>query len=433
MSFSIDQTVIHIKLTDKGRELLSRGELRFTQFAIGDSEIDYQFNGENSLENENVAILRPVDNNPDIATFVTKTVSGGTLNALPTVVSNTSVITNTAKQRGLFDVSGGTPTIFGDPLHAKQADMQIDISTADGSRTLVIEQSPSYGSNATEPEAGDYVVVNWTNPNGVSTNNLSVSSPYPYLFYKITGITSGSLASGNLVVTVDRNIPDFEGAGSGIKAGAVLYPNNNNRAISGDSIQNYYGRPFITDFLTEAMLSFIENYDTPTVDVPVWNMTIVFTEEIAGVNPNFLGLDDYFSKNFGGFVQYVQKLDPKVKNLGIIHYTNLSPSNNYAEGLVNSNTTSPVLDLPTIMWHKKGSVNIGLTLSGDTSSKGFLPELNTEYHNLVDNNGNVVGKVLNDMKIFIIEDQELIFAMSYKSNRSWTLPNINTGLNIKLC
>ena len=35
----------------------------------------------------------------------------------------------------------------------------------------------------------------------------------------------------------------------------------------------------------------------------------------------------------------------------------------------------------------------------------------------------VVGKVFNELKMFVIEDQELLFAMSYKSNRSWTLPD----------
>ena len=53
MAFLIDETVIHIKLTDKGRELLSRGELRFKKFAIGDSEIDYNFNSDNNVSSEN--------------------------------------------------------------------------------------------------------------------------------------------------------------------------------------------------------------------------------------------------------------------------------------------------------------------------------------------------------------------------------------------
>ena len=39
-----DPVVLNIKLTSKGRELLSEGNLNFKYFAIGDSEIDYAFN-----------------------------------------------------------------------------------------------------------------------------------------------------------------------------------------------------------------------------------------------------------------------------------------------------------------------------------------------------------------------------------------------------
>jgi hypothetical protein len=35
--------------------------------------------------------------------------------------------------------------------------------------------------------------------------------------------------------------------------------------------------------------------------------------------------------------------------------------------------------------------------------------------------------------MFVIEDQELLFAMSYKSNRNWTLPQVIGGFNVTLC
>jgi hypothetical protein len=62
-----------------------------------------------------------------------------------------------------------------------------------------------------------------------------------------------------------------------------------------------------------------------------------------------------------------------------------------------------------------------------------LPESNTNYANLVDQFGNIAGKVFTDLKIFIIEDQELLQAMSYKTNRSWTLAQINAGFNASAC
>jgi len=58
-----------------------------------------------------------------------------------------------------------------------------------------------------------------------------------------------------------------------------------------------------------------------------------------------------------------------------------------------------------------------------TNSDTGATSLNTEYYDLADESDNIVGKVFTELKIFVIEDQELLFAMSYKSNRNWTLPN----------
>ena len=78
------------------------------------------------------------------------------------------------------------------------------------------------------------------------------------------------------------------------------------------------------------------------------------------------------------------------------------------------------------MWHKSNSDTLGVTLIASGDSKlltGTTKSLDVVYYDLCDINGFVVGKVFPDLKIFVIEDQELLFAMSYKSNRSWTLPN----------
>ena len=78
------------------------------------------------------------------------------------------------------------------------------------------------------------------------------------------------------------------------------------------------------------------------------------------------------------------------------------------------------------MWHKNITPKLGLTLTPKNGLKlltGDTKSLNINYYDLCDNWDNVVGKVFPDLKIFVIEDQELLFALSYKSNRSWTLPN----------
>jgi hypothetical protein len=126
------------------------------------------------------------------------------------------------------------------------------------------------------------------------------------------------------------------------------------------------------------------------------------------------------------YVYYIQNQAPVYKKLGVIHYSNNSPANTYGEEL---HITTPKLEIPTIMWHKSTTKTLGVTLVTTGSSKlltGDTKSLNIEYYDLADmNSGFVVGKVFNGLKIFVIEDQELLYAMSYKSNRSWTLPDFS--------
>jgi hypothetical protein len=425
-----DQTVISIKLTDKGRDLLSRGQLTFDQYAVGDSEIDYNFYDKIGFDAFNATILRPKDNNPNIISFITKEVSGVTHNSLGSVVSNTSLITNTATERGFFTKTGTTYNLLSEANIAKQPHLAIPLSGVAGGTTLSLKQSALYGSNPTEPVVGDYFVVKWGNPDLGDTVGFAVNQSIPYIWYKIESITSGTLNADTLIVVVDKPLPDFNGSGGSSSAGALLYSHSNGRDVSGDSVQNYYGSPYVTDFASEALLSFLENYDTPTIDVPIWNMTIIFTKDVEGVQTTGRSMSQYYSKKYTGFINYIERIAPTVERIGLIHYTNNSPSNNYGEGLVQN---TQVLEIPTVMWHKNsGSTKIGLTLTASTTVL-TLSGLNTTYQTLVDSFGNIVGKVFNDLQIFVIEDQELLYAMSYKSNRNWTLPPISSGFNIVNC
>ena len=74
------------------------------------------------------------------------------------------------------------------------------------------------------------------------------------------------------------------------------------------------------------------------------------------------------------------------------------------------------------MWHKSATRKLGTTLSPIGGQK-LLSDLNLYYYDLADSEGFVVGKMFSDLKLFVIEDQELLFAMSYKTNRNWTLPD----------
>jgi len=152
-------------------------------------------------------------------------------------------------------------------------------------------------------------------------------------------------------------------------------------------------------------------------------MSIIYTEEIAGVQAGNLKFTQFKNRDFGGFISYIQNQAPIIKKMGVIHYTNSSPANVYGEGFL---LDTPTLDIPTIMWHKSLNPTLGTTLS-PIGGQQLLEGLNIYYYDLADPDGFVVGKMFSDLKLFVIEDQELLFAMSYKSNRSWTLPDYNAN------
>jgi hypothetical protein len=410
--------VMIIKLTSKGRELLSGGNLDFKYFAIGDSEVDYEFNAKvNAIDEEYSAfdssILRAADKNPSLISFIPRNISGDSYNELTSVPVAKYVVENQVESLGFF--SDNNTKFIVDSNHVKQPDCIIDIKIPDGGNVIYLKKGSLYGRSREEPAVGDILFVKWSYNKNTTEFTVNKNEPRPHLFYKITKIISGILANNNVAVEVDRDIPDFDGYSSGKYAGAmILY---NELTFSGDTILNMSS----TDYLDESVINFLENSQCPTIVFPYWNMSIIYTEEIAGVQAGNLKYTQFKNRKFGGFISYIQNQAPILKKLGIIHYTNNSSANVYGEGFLHN---TPTLDIPTIMWHKSSTKTLGTTLSANGGQQ-LLTGLNIYYYDLADDNGFVVGKIFPDLKIFVIEDQELLFAMSYKSNRSWTIPNYN--------
>jgi len=426
-----DPTVLNIMLTSCGRELLSTGNLTFKYYAIGDSEVDYRFNANAStcgFDAFDSNILRPADKYPKQLSFIPRNYSGDPYNEILTIPSASYEIQNPVPPIGFF-TSGATEFIT-DSDHVKQPDAMVAMSGVSGGRNIKLLKAPTYGSSGNEPARGDLLLVKWTAGDDttgytVGVNAVGVDYPTPYLIYQIVSISGGtSLGANNLVVTVDRDIPDLSALSLISYAGAMVYYNQ--LTFTGATILTDYG----TDYLDAAVLSFLQNSQCPTVVFPFWNMSIIFTEEIAGVSgatANPVGSDraytQFNSRGYGGFVSYIQNQAPIYKKLGVIHYTNSSPANVYGEGFYQD---TPVLEIPTVMWHKSLTPKLGVTLTpigGIQTLTGETVSLDARYYDLADPLGFVVGKVFIDLKLFVIEDQELLFAMSYKSNRSWSLPD----------
>lgn len=433
-----DPVVLNIKLTSQGRELLSKGKLTFNYFGVGDSEIDYDFNRDAGFNPFNSNVLRPADKNPLQLSFISRNFDDDIYNSISAVPCTPTIVENHVPAIGFFDQ---TATEFlSDTDHVKQPDGMIVVSAVTGGNLLTINKAPTYQANPNEPSVGDFLLVRWANPKTESTTGytVNINLAVPYIWYSVQSIVSGSLSSNNLVIEVDRELPDFgnlTGAtDNGVVAGAMFYYNS----IKYDGDDSYS-----TDDTDDALIAFLQNCQCPTIKFPFWNMSLIYTENIIGVDPTKdKSLGEYRSSSFGGFVSYIQNQakdsDSYKKKLGVIHYTNNSVANVYAEGFYGDPLNSededkvPTLDIPTVMWHKSSGTTLGVRFKASGGLKylvGDTKSLNTRYFDLADSDGNVVGKVFYDLKVFVIEDQELLFALSYKSNRSWTLPNYGVDIN----
>jgi hypothetical protein len=439
-------------MTNEGRKLLSLGLLNFDTFRLGDSEIDYTTLGQSydiTLEN----IIRAKAYNPDLKTPILPTANAtNTYLTIPTLNPVILETLTTAPKTGFFEYGTGTTieyTAYTDTIcHVLQSDTIIPISGITGGTTIPVYQAPTYGSNTYEPKVGDLMLVKMTNDELTSTQNQAVvelNTPVPYLWYQVQGV-SGSLSANTLQVEIDRNFANFSTYAGSNYCWTTFYP---------------LGTGTSKDYLFSDNGFFSGGC--------VWNMNNVWTYPIAGVNPathetfNLYGSESYVgTKEYFGYTSekynIVNTTTPLtlsansfcniVPSISIIHYSNKETCDNQSElkygqkfYIDTTIPSSPKLIMPTLMWHRNqtgttiGQVFSGsgftqyVTLSGQTIYQtNSNNQKNISYYNLVDNFGSKVGRIFPELHMFSIDDQELVAALSYKSNRNWTLPTLNTQL-----
>ena len=291
-----------------------------------------------------------------------------------------------------------------------------------------------------------------------------VYSCFPILTYRIIDVC-------NNLLTLDRSTPDFLEVSSECIARAIIYPQNMVPLYDSFTPEQHW---------SDSVIDFESVCDTDQFDVKIWNMNIPWTESPAGLISNqfknytnfgstqYIGSKEYFgyttsAQTSTDDVYYYNSFGEKQivtpknqKAIAIIHYTNQTIDFFYGEKFAMQpydaqnpdNTQGQArnfkLHIPTLMWHKNPECCFGQTFYVDppnfedknlfqvqyTKSKisENMNQPGLRYYNLWDTfaqpNGlpSRIGKVYPDSKIIIIDDEEIIAALSYKSNRNWTLP-----------
>lgn len=416
--------VISARLTDKGRSKLSLGELNFNTFKLGDSEVDYSSLGSTydiTLEN----ILRAKAWQPRAKTWLLPDSSNpnGSVVIPPLTELEIGTIVE-APEKGFFSSGNTSGTTIISSFTASTTDTFtlneaiINVSDLDGTDTVTITTGTTTSSY--EPVVGDIMMVKYSNPDLTDPQTpytVDLTVPVPYLFYKIQA-TSGTLAANTLQITADRNFPDFSTYGGSNTCDVIFYPNTSG------------GTEFSSGL-----------YSGGTV----WNMNNVWSNQMAGIDlSTYEGYTRYGSESYVGtkeFLGYTSNLTGSCeinKAISIIHYTNTETCDRQSELTYGQRlyveldlNETPILKMPTLMWHRSSGTTIGQTFSGtgvERYVKQYGSNTDIRYFNLADEQGFNVGRIFPDQHLFTIDDDELVAAMSYKSNRNWTLPKVNLGL-----
>ena len=406
--------------------------------------------------------------------------SGGTY-GIPFQDSVSQAVFNTASPRGFFSGNGITWSAYTDNSYVINATYVTKINTLDG--TNIIELIPS-GCSITsirEPEVGDFLVLSLNDNDcecydfstigfcGTVTGDtclMSLESCYPMLTYRIIEVCTPT------TVKVDRFIPDLSMMNGDCVANILIYP---------PIITEIYDTLTPSPHFNQSVINFESVCYTDEFDVNILNMNIPWSENPAGMDPNvytdyskfgsvnYLGTKEYlgYASSSGQTdtdkVYFYNSLGDQVivtpeeqKAIAIIHYTNNSVNLFYGEKFAMEPfdplltfTTAGLgrnfkLHIPWLMWHKSDDCCDGETFWVDPPGFDTFNLFQVEYlestknddmnypglryFHLWDTNPNLnglpsrIGKVFPDQQIIVIDDEEIIAALSYKSNRNWTLP-----------
>ena len=449
MSYIINNTDAYVnsKLTELGRQKLAQGTLNFSFWAIGDSEINYDreaildANPSDATLSAMTRILRPKDRQPDIKSWV---MTGGTNPFQVMTPANIKtlkiVVNNEAKERGFFsgDSTTGYITIDNSPYTLNSGFITDDVIS--GGTDLVLNSTTNFN-------VGDNILLKLSNNvlGGIAPNTNV--EPIPHLWYKIQGI------NGNQI-TVDRELPNLNGSGTT----AIQY-----LIYTGGEVYDTIGSSDTTSYWDSGTLSFDSACDISCSDVPVWNMNNVWCEDLAGITAStyegheyfgsypYLGeKNPYFEYKCSSLVnpdislkcEGLSEMDTVNKSIAIIHYTNNTISNFYGEffHIDNSSGKTLKIHLPDLMYHNRyfsGGTGdkMGMTFISDDTVQ-TIGTSNLEYVNLIEDptlisagaTPLIVGKVFPQLKVVVFDDEEIVAALSYKSNRNWTLPKLSATL-----
>jgi hypothetical protein len=463
MSYIIKNTaaLINTRITDVGRRKISQGNFNIAYFQVGDSEVSYT--AVPNYNSTNNSILMPAYNAQNDTgvpesnkqnvkyPFYVQGNSGNTY-GIPYMDSKVEPVYNSAGVKGFFTGSTSSWLRQYSSAYTVNSVYEMALTNLTGGTVITVDFTP--GSCASLDDI----------PGSGTTNVGDIAVIY------LDGNGSCTTFSGSPEFTLDRFSPIYTGANPSALAKVVIYPS---------------GMTALYDTLTPMpnwdidIINFESPCDVSFEDTKIWNMNIPWSESPAGLMSNvfedytyygsvpYIGSKEYwnYQNESGGTdtgeVYYYNSFDEKIKVsprdqkcIAIVHYTNQSIDNVYGEkfALLPEDPLNPddntglarhfKVSVPTLLWHKNPGTTFGETFYVEPpnyetlfqefylkSTKNLdMNDPGIRYYYLYDvhpddnNNLNRVGRVFPDQQTIVFDDEEIVAALSYKSNRNWTLP-----------
>jgi hypothetical protein len=388
------------RLTQKGRESIANGNFVITYFAVGDSE--YSYTGSTTGQ----TIMAPFDDYGNIK-YPIQYVSGSSPYGIPVSMMETVECANVMGPAGF--VSGS---------YIKSSYETVSSFTG-GTDTLTVVDGSDYLT-------GSFITLA-LNGNKIDSGNDLITGQTNSFIYKI-------VSTGSTSITLDRTVPTLS------STNVVVIQNDaefENPIPTGTTEQH---NPWSLNVV----------WDQKPIGLGTTHRNITgYTSNVYVGTKEFFGYKSSEGQTYNTGTTIVNTVDELVtitpeeqKAIAIIHYSengdDVDPNRFFKYDDHISTSTTPTGDeelsdeeyfqvyIPFLLYHRNTGTTVGAILHMDTEDKEMVSLHNSrfvlKYRDLLDEQNIRVGKIFYNQQIIVIDDEEIVAALDYKSNRKFTLP-----------
>lgn len=413
------------RITDKGRKKIAQGDFNISYFQIGDSEFDYGFFVFDGITNSGQKVLTPMDKDSQVKYpyKVSQSTVTGTTYGIPMQSSLTETLRNNVGPAGYvseYVVYNGV-TLSGTTVECDWT--TVDYSAIDGTSYLTVSDGSIFNNC-------EYITIYF---NTLTGSNNVIKAPATSLVYKLLASPSGNtlnldrnmpdLSTLNGTVTIIRNDCDFPGivtCNEVVDVTAQQDPWIYNTVWS----QNPAGLDPVSTEVDEKLSGYTSN-------------AYVSSKEYFGYNTSSGQTSNISTTIVNSFGDIIIVSPEEQHSLGILHYSKSSEMSidpwltfKYEDYIDSTLIGSDYFEIyiPFFYYERNSGSTIGARFFMDTidyyinSSAIDTRNNQMKYRYLIDEFNNRVGKIFVNHKVIVFDDQEIIAALDYKSNRRYTLP-----------